>query len=125
MKLFERSESGAGGFTLVEIMIALFILSVGLLAVATMQISAIRGNTMGNDVTHATLLAQDMLEQLKNSTNISTVADGNDVDGIYNRSWTLTAASGVARTATVTVSWTTMGNTHNVVLTTITRGDGS
>ena len=125
MKLFERSESGAGGFTLVEIMIALFILSVGLLAVATMQISAIRGNAMGNDVTHATLLAQDMLEQLKSSTNILTVADSNDVEGIYNRSWTLTAASGVARTATVTVSWTTMGNTHNVVLTTITRGDGS
>jgi len=125
MKLFERSESGAGGFTLVEIMIALFILSVGLLAVATMQISAIRGNAMGNDVTHATLLAQDMLEQLKSSTNILTVADSNDVEGIYNRSWTLTAASGVARTAAVTVSWTTMGNTHNVVLTTITRGDGS
>ena len=125
MKLFERSERGARGFTLIEIMIALFILSVGLLAVATMQISAIRGNAMGNDVTHATLLAQDMLEQLKSSTNILTVADSNDVEGIYNRSWTLTAASGVARTAAVTVSWTTMGNTHNVVLTTITRGDGS
>ncbi|MBN2255859.1 MAG: prepilin-type N-terminal cleavage/methylation domain-containing protein [Deltaproteobacteria bacterium] len=113
------------GFTLIEVMIALFILSVGLLAVATMQISAIRGNRMGNDITQATFLAEDTLEQLKNSSNIAAVANGNDVVGIYNRNWTLTAASGVARTVTVTVSWSIMGTNHAVTLTTITRGDGA
>jgi len=122
--LFKKIVMQTRGFTIVEVMIAIAIFSVGILAAATMQVSAIRGNQTGNEITQATFLAQDMLEQLKNSSDISTVADGNDVDGIYNRSWTLTAAGGFAQTATVSVSWTNRGRNHNVALTTITRGDG-
>lgn len=125
MKVLKKIMRQTRGFTIVEVMVAIFILSVGLLAAATMQVSAIRGNQMGNDVTQATFIAQDKLEQLKNSDDISTVADGNDVVGIYNRSWTLTASSGASQIATVTVSWTTGGKNHDVALTTITRGDGS
>lgn len=125
MKLLKKMMRQTRGFTIVEVMIAILIFSVGILAAATMQISAIKGNQIGIEVTQATFLAQDMLEQLKNSDDISTVADGSDVVGIYNRSWTLTAATGAARTATVDVSWTVNGKNHNVSLTTITRGDGS
>jgi type IV pilus assembly protein PilV len=54
------------GFTLIEVMIALTILAVGLLALATMQIVSIRGNAFSTEMTYATMLAQGKLEQLRN-----------------------------------------------------------
>ena len=55
---------GEGGFTLVELILAISNLCVGLLAVGTMQNSAIRGNYLGYSVTESTTLAQDRLEWL-------------------------------------------------------------
>lgn len=52
------------GFTLLEVIIAISILTVGLLAVATMQITAIRGNNFAYIRTEGTTLAQDMMEEL-------------------------------------------------------------
>lgn len=60
-KIIENNESG---FTLVEILIAVTILSIGLLAVATMQVSAITGNSVASDLTEGTTLASDKLESL-------------------------------------------------------------
>ena len=53
-----------GGFTLIEVMVAIAILSFGILAVATMQTSAMRANFRGYRVTEATTLAQDRIEYL-------------------------------------------------------------
>ena len=55
------------GFTLIEVMIALTILAVGLLALATLQIVSIRGNAFSTEMTYATMLAQSRLEQLRNT----------------------------------------------------------
>ena len=52
------------GFTLVEVMVAVFIFTFGVLAVASMQSAAIRGNQFGYHVTEGTTLAQDRLEFL-------------------------------------------------------------
>lgn len=52
------------GFTLVEIMIAITILSIGILSVASMQISAINTNSLANNLTKATTIAQNKIEQL-------------------------------------------------------------
>jgi type IV pilus assembly protein PilV len=54
------------GFTIIEVMIALVILAVGLLALATMQIVSIRSNAFSSEMTYATMLAQDRLEQIRN-----------------------------------------------------------
>jgi type IV pilus assembly protein PilV len=54
------------GFTLIEVMIALVILAVGLLALATMQIVSIRTNAFSTEMTYATMLAQQQLEILRN-----------------------------------------------------------
>jgi type IV pilus assembly protein PilV len=53
------------GFTLIEVMITVVILAVGLLALAQMQISAVNGNYSANNMTVASTLAQDKLEELK------------------------------------------------------------
>jgi len=52
------------GFTLIEVIIAIAILSVGLLALASMQVAAIKGNAHANRLTEATTLAQDKVEEL-------------------------------------------------------------
>lgn len=54
------------GFTLIEILIAIVILSVALLSIASTSISVIKGNTVSNNVTEAVALAQDMIEDLRN-----------------------------------------------------------
>jgi prepilin-type N-terminal cleavage/methylation domain-containing protein len=52
------------GFTLVEIMIAIFVLSIGFLAAASMQISAVNKTSCANRITEAANLAQSKLEEL-------------------------------------------------------------
>ncbi|MFA4910266.1 MAG: prepilin-type N-terminal cleavage/methylation domain-containing protein [Desulfobacteria bacterium] len=78
-KLFPNEK----GFTLLEILIAITILSVGLLALAEMTVYVIRSNAAGNKITKATVLAEDKLEQLRkldySDTKLSNGGDNNDV----------------------------------------------
>ena len=53
------------GFTLIEMIIALFILAIGILGLLNMQVAAINGNLSASQMTIATTLAQDQIEQLK------------------------------------------------------------
>lgn len=52
------------GFTLLEVMIALAIFTIGILGVATMQISAIQGNSKGRQISEATSVASALMETL-------------------------------------------------------------
>jgi len=52
------------GFTLLEVIVAISILTIGLLGVASMQVSAIKGNTLAFGVTGATSWASDQIEKL-------------------------------------------------------------
>src|SRR5512136_1546876 len=54
------------GFTLIEVLVAVVILVFGLLAVGSMQISAIRGNFMGGNTSIALSLASEKMEDLLN-----------------------------------------------------------
>jgi type IV pilus assembly protein PilV len=102
------------GFTLVEILITIGILTFGLLAVASMQISAIRGNDFSSNVTEATVLAQDKLELL--STLPYAHSDLQDQDGDFgsgladsgaSADYSETAAAPFSR---YTVSWNVSEN---------------
>ena len=129
----------AKGYMLVEALIAIAIFAVGFLAVATLVFSVTRNNTSGNLLTQANMLARERLEQLKNTPDITTLPaalttfsdgpmDGNgDPGGIYTRSWTIQDALGfnTSREITVTVNWTRRGRSRNIVLTTITKGNGT
>lgn len=52
------------GFTLIEVTIALVILVVGLLSIASMQVSAMKGNNLSDNITTALTLAEDKMEEL-------------------------------------------------------------
>jgi type IV pilus assembly protein PilV len=60
----KRRPIGEKGFTLLEVIVAISILTFGLLAVASMQMTAIRGNYNASNITEATTVAQDRLENL-------------------------------------------------------------
>ena len=54
------------GFSLIELLIGLIFLAVGLLAMAGLQGTSVRGNTFSNNLMQATYVAQDRLESLIN-----------------------------------------------------------
>ena len=62
MYSFEKIPSLQRGFTLLEVIIALFIFALGILGVAAMQLRAIQGNSSGMRLTEATAQAQDLIE---------------------------------------------------------------
>lgn len=109
------------GFTLMEVMIAVIILSVALLALAGLQIISIRGNSFGGTMTEAITLARDKIEDLKRNDWDNVVAgnhhDDQVVRGIsYARDWVVQMV-GQTKEVTVTVSWDN-GN-HQISMATI------
>ena len=125
------------GFTLIEILIAVAIFSIGILAVAKMQLWTVKNTTTGNLTTRATMLGRAQIEELKGVANVTTLTDGadpnNPIDadgnpgGIFTRQWTVTNPLGGSDTRRIDmeVSWSRQGQNRSVVLTTITRGNGT
>lgn len=52
------------GFTLIEVLIALAIFSIGMLAVASLQVSASLQNRSSSEITEASAMASDQMEEL-------------------------------------------------------------
>ena len=76
-----RSQAGV---SLVEVLVAVVVLSVGLLGVAMMQYMAIGGNAFGREMQIATELGQELLEQTK-----STIyTDSSLTEGFHSESLT-------------------------------------
>lgn len=118
LSLIKRGQNK--GFTLVEVLIAIVVLSVALLALAGLQIVSIRGNSFGNHMTEAITLAKDKMEEMKN-TEWDEIGDSSDdhpkgdSPTFYHRACTVTP-SGKIKTVTVRVTWD-KGN-HSVSLVT-------
>ena len=69
------------GYTLVEVLIALGILGFGLLAVATMQVTAIRTNARARGLSQGVTLAQATVEELINLPYNHDLLNDNNDDG--------------------------------------------
>lgn len=126
----------ANGFSLIEMLIAMCVLAIGMLAAASLQYSTVRNNTTGNTATQANMLAKATIEMLK-SQNIesTTLAVGDYVDpspvdasgnpgGIYNRTWRIDPLGASTRRISVTVAWTKFGSTRQVTMRSNTMGSG-
>ena len=128
--------SNQKGFTLLELLIALTILTIGLLGLAGLHIAAIQGNVSGFKISTAAAVAQERIEELKaldaSATALSAGAhadDGNQVvqSITYNRSYTIQDNTPVTGTSTITltVTWVEPGTgvTRNTrVFTRINKG---
>ena len=101
------------GFTLIEVLIATVILSIGLLGTAALITGIIKGNKVSNRITTATTLAQDKIEEIKGSGYAGADAEaGTESYGgadfpLYKRITDVASGNPVAgmKKITVTVYW--------------------
>ena len=112
------------GFTLVESMLTLAIMSVGLLALAGLQITALRGNDLSRRMTTAVSIAEQKLEQLKNTpyTNIQTEAASEVTASNLHFTRQVTVTNGPlpnTKSVSVLVRWQDQSKTHTLPLATI------
>jgi len=125
------------GFTLLEIVVAILILTIALLGLASLTSTIINGNFFNRTLTVATTLAKDKLEELKSrpltgtgsGATIPSAYSGTDYRGAnletatstnayFTRTWNASGTDPV--TITVTVTWPT---NRSVVLKTIRARD--
>jgi len=64
MKILHKKRRDNGGFTLIEVIMAILILTVGILSLYSMQYSSISTNAKANNLTSATTWANDRIELL-------------------------------------------------------------
>ena len=79
--MIDMKRSNEKGFSLIEIMIAITVFAIGILAVGKMQITAIKGNSFANGLTRAATLARDRMEKLIGLSYTDPLNFDNDGDG--------------------------------------------
>jgi type IV pilus assembly protein PilV len=121
------------GFTLLEVMMAMAIFTIGILAIVGIQHMIVQGNTNGNVVTEQLMLAQRVMEQLKNNPdpNVLTSSVLNSVDingdngGPYNVTSTVTNPIGGNSSRYITITVTKNGpGGHPITIQSLTHGNG-
>ena len=63
------------GFTLIEVLVAMLILTVGLLGMAALITGIINSNKLSNRISTATVLAQDKMEDIKSVVYSNAVSE--------------------------------------------------
>lgn len=82
------------GFTLLEVMIAVLVLSLGLLGLAGLQAYSMRFNQSANYRTHATNLASQLLDIARSHRGMTIDATGSPMAANYNVQALLSATNG-------------------------------
>ncbi len=122
-----RKSRREGGFSFIDVMLSLVILTFSVLALADLQLIASSGNKASQGLTTAASLGEAKLEALKKNTPCAnivaeaatpvTAADGTT----YTRTVTVTNNSPMINTKTVivTMTWTDGSKTHTIPMSTI------
>jgi type IV pilus assembly protein PilV len=113
------------GFSLIEVLIGLIFLAIGLLSMASLQATSVRGNIFSNNLMQATYVAQDNLEVLKNlpldSPRLQAGSyhpDPITISGVdFNQTYSV-GVNGNLRIINYTVTWND-GIHHTVTFSTI------
>lgn len=122
MARMKRRTSRGGGFTLIEVMIALTLLGIGLLALAATQLMAFEFGSRGRHMTQAAAIAESRMELLQRArwTNLAPTGGwtapvvensvvqvgGNVAEQSFDVSWRIAdLMAGDTRTIDVRVSW--------------------
>jgi prepilin-type N-terminal cleavage/methylation domain-containing protein len=105
-----RKKSGSRGFTLVEVLMAMAIFSIGILAVGTMQINSANSNTGARIHTEEYTWVVGQIERLTaldyDHGDLSEDVDHSVVRGPYTVSWTVVDDSPIDGAKRITVTAT-------------------
>jgi len=97
---------GKAGFSLIELLLAMMLFAIAALGLSAGVAMVSRAGVLSDHLTRATILAQEILEELAAQGNL--LADGADTPHPgFTREWTIAPddpAPGVSR-VTVTVTW--------------------
>jgi Tfp pilus assembly protein PilV len=110
------------GFSLIDVLGAVAVLTIGLLGIASMHVGAMQGNFLAGHVTEGTTWAQDKLEELLALPYDDINADTSpEQQGDYTIAWTVVDDTGGApantKMITVTVTWQNKGAAQATQLT--------
>jgi type IV pilus assembly protein PilV len=117
-----KGSSPECGFTVLEAVFAISILAVGILAVASLQGSAIRSNGSAVELADATARISSQLEALTllPFTAPELESEGNPhgpvASGPYNITWKVYSLTGNSKTIDITVRWNDRGVTKELSL---------
>jgi type II secretion system protein I len=113
----------SAGFTLLEILVALIIFSIGILALTSLTVTATRTGSYGGRMTEAVTFAQDKLEELK-TNSWEKIVSGTDQEtgptGItYTRNWkVLEKETRNLKTVSIRIDWNDPAH-HSISLFTV------
>jgi type IV pilus assembly protein PilV len=112
-QVMDSARSQRGGFGLIEVVIALLILSVGVLSVSNVLTQSVSMQTMAAQRTSALTIAQTKMEQLRATVASAITAEAAtrvnetgvpDANGTFTREVTVTSVSATINEVTVIVS---------------------
>ena len=119
-----KTSNKSNGFTLIEILIALFILGFALLALAGLMVTTTKNNSFGGSMTEAATFAQSKLEELQTMPT-DDIVSGNDLKtgsqgNQYARNWTVTTTTDndsktITKQVNLTITWADMYN-HSITV---------
>jgi prepilin-type N-terminal cleavage/methylation domain-containing protein len=114
------------GFTLLEVLFAVALLAVGLLGLGLMQGHFAEGNARSRQITHATDIVANKIEELSNADSSDTDLNAGNHGPVtitdypldYELSWTVTQdttdTGDQILVIDIEVDWTTGGQPHNI-----------
>lgn len=97
-----KNKTNNNGFTLIEVMTAITILSVGLLMLLPMMVVSIQANDLAQDFTDSSMLIKQKMEELKGMSN---PVSGVDSVGTAQRIWTVVNAENNLKQLLVDITW--------------------
>lgn len=103
------------GFTIIEVVIAMAIFAIGILAVASLQVATIKGNSSTRKMTDAVTLAENRLETMLNLP-YAGITDGQATEGAFTISWNVAENVVAANTKFLTVTVTHPISNENILM---------
>jgi type IV pilus assembly protein PilV len=124
MKLQHRCHQH--GFTLIEVLVALVVLSIGMLGMSRITVSTVSVHTSNERLARASALLQDSMERIKRtgygSANAGTVTDAYGLMSSYNENGT-TSNYGIYKRVTSIAADTPATNMKTVTVTVFWQND--
>jgi len=114
------------GFSLIEVLIAMVILSVALLGLAGLMVTTTRNSSLGSHLTEAATFAQDRLEAMRVTPWLNVASGADTIQGStgirYTRTWNVATLANpspppadLEKTVNITVTWND-GTNHSISL---------